>query len=85
MQGTKLYVGNLEYSVTYEQLKELFTKYGEVRYVKLFEDRGFGFIEMAKQAEAEKAKEELNGAEFQGRRLKVNEARPQKDKRRRHY
>ena len=85
MQGTKLYVGNLDYTVAYEQLKELFTKYGEVRYVKLFEDRGFGFIEMAKQAEAEKAKEELNGAEFQGRRLKVNEARPQKDKRRRHY
>ena len=85
MQGTKLYVGNLDYSVTYEQLKELFTKYGEVRYVKLFEDRGFGFVEMSKQAEAEKAKEELNGAEFQGRRLKVNEARPQKDKRRRHY
>lgn len=85
MQGCKLYVGNLDYSVTYEELKELFSNYGEVKYVKLIEDRGFGFVEMSKQSEAEKAKEGLNGTQFKGRTLKVNEARPQKQQRWKRY
>lgn len=85
MQGHKLYVGNLDYSITHEELKELFSNYGEVKYVKLIEDRGFGFVEMSNQQEAEKAKEALNGTEFKGRLLKVNEARPQKNRGRRHY
>jgi RNA recognition motif-containing protein len=85
VQGSKLYVGNLDYSVTDEQIKELFMKHGEVQSVKLFGDRGFGFIEMAKQAEAEKAKEALNGTEFAGRTLKVDMARPRKDRGRRNY
>ena len=76
MQGSKLYVGNLTYSVTNEQLKELFSNYGEVKEVNIIEGRGFGFVEMSSPAEAEKAKEALNGSDFEGRTLKVDEARP---------
>ena len=85
MNSSKLYVGNLSYSVTGEQLKELFSNYGEVKFLKIIEDRGFGFIEMAKQSEAEKAKSALNGTDFQGRTLRVNEARPQRGRGRRYY
>ena len=85
MNSSKLYVGNLSYSVTGEQLKELFSHYGEVKFLKIIEDRGFGFIEMAKQSEAEKAKSALNGTDFQGRTLRVNEARPQRGRGRRYY
>lgn len=84
MEGSKLYVGNLDYSVTNEQVKELFMKHGEVQSVKLFEDRGFGFVEMGSQAEAEKAKAALSGTEFAGRTLKVDMARPRKDRGRRY-
>lgn len=52
MQGSKLYVGNFKYSITREQLEELFSNYGEVREVKIIEGKGFGFIEMSNQAEA---------------------------------
>ena len=76
MQGSKLYVGNLSFSVTNEQLKELFSNYGEVREVNVIEGRGFGFVEMSSPAEAEKAKEALNGSDLEGRTLKVDEARP---------
>ncbi|KPJ88125.1 MAG: RNA-binding protein [Spirochaetes bacterium DG_61] len=85
MQGNKLYVGNLNYSVTSEDLRELFSQYGEVKYVKLIEDRGFGFVEMSKQAEAEQAKQGLNGVKFKDRVLKVDEARPQKNRGRGRY
>ncbi|GAH63207.1 unnamed protein product, partial [marine sediment metagenome] len=57
MQGNKLYVGNLSYSVTDEQLKELFSKYGEVKSANVIGNKGFGFVEMSDPAEAEKAKE----------------------------
>jgi RNA recognition motif-containing protein len=80
MKGSKLYVGNLDYSVTKEKLEELFSNYGEVVQVKLFEGKGFGFVEMSDSTEAEKAKEALNGSDFEGRSLKVNEARPSKPK-----
>jgi RNA recognition motif-containing protein len=76
MEGSKLYVGNLSYSVTGEQLQELFSKYGEVKQVNIIEGRGYGFIEMSSPAEAEKAKEALNGTDFEGRTMKVDEARP---------
>lgn len=76
MQGNKLYVGNLSYSVTNEQLEELFSNHGEIRQVNIIEGKGFGFVEMSSQSEAEKAKEALNGTEFEGRTLKVDEARP---------
>ncbi len=85
MQGKKLYVGNLHYSVTNEQLRELFSNYGEVKYVKIIEGRGFGFVEMSTQSEAEKAKEALNGSELEGRTLRVDEARPQRSRQRTGY
>ena len=76
MQGSKLYVGNLTYSVTNEQLKELFSNYGEVKEANVIIGRGFGFVEMSSPSEAEKAKEALNGSDLEGRTLKVDEARP---------
>ena len=76
MPGSKLYVGNLDYSVTSEKLQELFSSYGEVREVNIIEGRGFGFVEMANSLEAEKAREALDGSDFEGRSLKVAEARP---------
>ncbi len=76
MQGSKLYVGNLSYSVTNEQMEELFANYGQVKQVNIIEGRGFGFVEMSNQSEAEKAKEGLDGSDFKGRALKVDEARP---------
>jgi RNA recognition motif-containing protein len=82
MQGSKLYVGNLSYSVTSEQLEELFSNYGEVKQVNIIEGRGFGFVEMSDQSEAEKAKEALDGSDFEGRTLKVDEARPPRRERR---
>jgi RNA recognition motif-containing protein len=75
MPGSKLYVGSLSPSVTDEELKELFSKYGEVKQLNLIKGRGFGFVEMSSQSEAEKAKEALNGSEFKGSTLKVDEAR----------
>ena len=81
MQGSKLYVGNLSYSVTKEQLQELFSNHGEVREVNIIEGRGFGFVEMSSPSEAEKAKEALDGSDLEGRTLKVDEARPPRERR----
>ncbi len=78
-----LYVGNLPYATTEEELKELFGEYGEVNSTKIITDRetgrsrGFGFVEMDSDA-AQKAIESLNGTSFGGRNLKVNEARERK-------
>jgi RNA recognition motif-containing protein len=80
MNGGKLYVGNLSYSVTDEQLKELFSQYGEVKQANVIEGKGFGFVEMAGAEDAEKARKELNGSDFKGRALRIEEARPQKPK-----
>jgi RNA recognition motif-containing protein len=77
--ATKLYVGNLSFDATEDSVRELFSQYGEVSSVKLITDkdtgrpRGFGFVEMEN---ADKAMEELNDKEFEGRKLKVNEAKP---------
>ena len=76
MQGSKLYVGNLKYSIANDQLKELFGSYGEVKSVNIIEGKGFGFVEMSSSEEAEKAKEALNNTDFEGRPLKIDEARP---------
>ena len=78
MQGSKLYVGNLSYSVTNEQLQELFGNYGEVQSVNIIEGKGFGFVEFAETSQAESAMEALNGSEFEGRTMKIDEARPRK-------
>jgi RNA recognition motif-containing protein len=81
---SKLYVGNLPYGVSEEELKKLFSEAGEVQSVKIIVDqysgrpRGFGFVEMTSKAEAEKAISLLNGKVLTDRTLIVNEARPQK-------
>lgn len=81
-----IYVGNLSYDATQENLTEVFAEYGSVKRVQLPTDRetgrprGFGFVEMASDVEEEKAIEELDGAEWMGRALKVNKARPRLDK-----
>ena len=79
MQGSKLYVGNLSYSVIREDLEQLFSQFGVVKDIRLFENKGFGFVEMSSQSEAEKAKSELNGSEFKGRTLRVDEARERRE------
>jgi RNA recognition motif-containing protein len=83
MEGNKLYVGNLKFSCTIEQLKELFANYGSVQDVTIIEGRGFGFVEFSNADEANAAKEALNGTEFLERMLKVNEAFPPKKAQRR--
>jgi RNA recognition motif-containing protein len=76
---TKLYVGNLSFDATEDSLRALFAQHGTVESAKLISDRdtgrprGFGFVEMA-NADASKAMQALNGKEFQGRALRVNEA-----------
>lgn len=85
MQGSKLYVGNLNYSVTNEQLKEVFSKYGKVKHINIIEGKGFGFVEMYDSADAEKAKNALNGTELEGRTLKVDTAHPPKNRDKRNH
>ncbi len=80
MQGSKLYVGNLSYSVVRGKLEELFAAHGEVKQVNIIEGKGFGFVEMSSQEEAQKAKEALNGTNFEGRTINVDEARPPKSR-----
>jgi len=79
MQGSKLYVGNFSYSTTKEDLEKLFADY-EVREINVIEGKGFGFVELSSSAEAEKAKEALNGTQYSGRTLRVDEARPPRDR-----
>ena len=77
-----LYVGNLSYEMSEENLRSEFAEYGEVQSAKIITDkftgrsRGFGFVEMNSDDEGKKAMEELNGKDFEGRQLVVNEARP---------
>lgn len=80
--GRKLYVGNLPYSAAESDLQDLFGQAGAVESVTVMRDmatgraRGFGFVEMGSDADAQKAIEQMNGHEFGGRTLTVNEARP---------
>src|SRR5262249_2866956 len=80
--GKKLYVGNLTYDVTDSALQQLFEAHGTVQSVQIIMDRdtgrskGFGFVEMGSDAEAQAAIAALNGKEIEGRSLTVNEARP---------
>ena len=82
-----IYVGNLSYQVTSEDLTEVFAEYGTVSRVQLPVDRetgrmrGFGFVEMASEAEEAAAIAALDGAEWMGRDLKVNKAKPREDRR----
>lgn len=79
----KIYVGNISFSVTNEDLKTKFAQYGNVESAKVIMDRdtgrskGFAFVEMGNSQEANEAISALNGADFQGRALMVSEAKPQ--------
>ena len=83
----KLYVGNLSYEVSEEDLRLAFEQYGQVESVSIIKDRhsgqskGFGFVEMAANAEGQSAIDGLNGTEMKGRSLNVNEARPRTESR----
>ncbi len=77
-----IYVGNLSYSLSEQELRDAFAAHGDVSSVKILTDRetgrsrGFGFVEMPNQSEGEAAIEQLNGKDLGGRALRVNEARP---------
>ena len=81
-----IYVGNLAFRTTEDELRQLFGEYGEVSSVKIISDRetgrsrGFGFVEMPNQAEAEAAINAINDTDVGGRNLRVNEARPRTDR-----
>jgi RNA recognition motif-containing protein len=84
----KIYVGNLSYNVTEEELRQSFEAFGQVSSASIIKDKfsgqskGFGFIEMPSKEEAESAINGMNGKEMKGRTLNVNEARPRSDDRR---
>ncbi len=81
--GRKLYVGNLPYSVNQQSLQDTFSQCGTVESVNVIMDRdtgqskGFAFVEMSSDSEAQKAIQELNGSSLDGREITVNEAKPQ--------
>ena len=82
----KIYVGNLSFNTADQELQALFTPYGQVESVRLIRDhatgqsRGFGFVEMADSSEGRAACTALDQQEFEGRRLTVNEAKPQEQR-----
>jgi cold-inducible RNA-binding protein len=81
-----IYVGNLPFDFSDEELREAFTDYGEVSSAQVIRDkmsgqsRGFGFVEMPQRSEAEAAINAVNGRDFKGRSLRVNEARPREER-----
>jgi RNA recognition motif-containing protein len=84
--GTRLYVGNLSYGVDSSSLEQLFTQHGSVKSAEVLQDRmtgrskGFGFVEMGSEGEAQAAIAALHGQEFEGRPLTVNEAKPREER-----
>ncbi len=82
----KLYVGGLPYAVTEDKLQEIFSAHGSVESARVITDRftgrsrGFGFVEMSSEEEAQTAIDSLNGSDLEGRSLTVNEARPQENR-----
>ena len=82
--SANIYVGNLSYEITDENLQELFEEFGEVVSSKVISDRytgrskGFGFVEMSNDSDADSAIQQLNGTEVKGRNIKVNVAKPRK-------
>ena len=81
-----IYVGNLSYQTTEDELRDLFAEFGDVVSAKLIADKftsqskGFGFVEMSNNSEAKKAMDELNGRDLNGRSITVNEARPRQER-----
>jgi RNA recognition motif-containing protein len=86
MVGKKLYVGNLPYTVSSSDLEQMFSPYGQVQSAQVIEDRetgrskGFGFVEMGSDKDAQAAIAGLNGQDHGGRPLTVNEAKPREDR-----
>jgi RNA recognition motif-containing protein len=84
--GAKLYVGNLPYSIVEAKLQEHFAKHGNVVSARIITDKfsgrskGFGFVEMSSDDEAQRAISALNGTDFEGRNIVVSEARPQEQR-----
>jgi RNA recognition motif-containing protein len=84
--GSKLYVGNLSYNTTGSELEQLFSQHGTVQSAEVIADRdtgrskGFGFVQMGSDAEAQAAIAALNGQDMDGRNLTVNEAKPREDR-----
>ncbi len=85
--GNKLYVGNLSFNITNDDLMDYFAEAGTVQSANVVEDRdtgrsrGFGFVEMSSDEEAQTAIEQLNGQELEGRNIVINEARPRENNR----
>jgi RNA recognition motif-containing protein len=83
----KMYVGNIAFNATEQDLRDLFSEYGEIESLKIMKDnftersKGFGFIEMVDEKDAKKAIATLNGKDFMGKSLTVAEARPQQKRR----
>ena len=81
-----IYTGNLPYTISEDELRDLFAEYGDVSSVTIITDKysgkskGFGFVEMPHQAEAEEAIKNLNESSVKGRNIKVNQARPREDR-----
>jgi RNA recognition motif-containing protein len=86
MSSMNLYVGNLSFQTTQDELNEMFEPFGEVLSAKVITDRetgrsrGFGFVEMSQRGDGEKAIAELNGKDVNGRQLKINEAKPRTER-----
>ena len=84
--GAKLYVGNLPYSIVEAKLQEHFAKHGNVVSARIITDKfsgrskGFGFVEMSSEDEAQRAISALNGTDFEGRNIVISEARPQEQR-----
>lgn len=76
----KLYVGNLSYRTTEDELREAFAAYGDILSVRIIEGKGFGFVEMESSEAAERAKDGLNETELGGRTIRVDEARPPRER-----
>ncbi|MEK6766054.1 MAG: RNA-binding protein [Planctomycetes bacterium GWF2_40_8] len=81
-----IYIGNLSYEITEDEVRDIFSAHGEVSSVSIIKDKysgqskGFGFVEMPNQAEAEEAIKALNESDLKGRNIKVNQARPKEER-----
>ena len=86
-----IYVGNLSYDVTEDEIRDIFSPHGEISSLSIIKDKysgqskGFGFVEMPNQAEAEEAIKALNESELKGRNIKVNQAKPKEERPKRRY
>ena len=86
-----IYVGNLSYDITEDEVRDIFSPHGEISSLSIIKDKysgqskGFGFVEMPNQAEAEEAIKALNESDLKGRNIKVNQAKPKEERPKRRY